>query len=191
MKKCKVLRKAGIDTILAYVVVSIPLFYVLIFMIATLYHFSIQMHINQTLKETLIMASSYGQLTDGMIEYLFENLTNVGDQNTKWGMKIGIRKVDANGDIVNKSNVVGGSSVISGYSGINYYNLNTFGFSECQDPDFVDKGTLLSIELYSLDLSLLGNVSKFSLFGGTGSGTSTLHYSGFREEIITNVNPDA
>ena len=190
MKKDKVLKKGGIDTILAYVVVSIPLFYVLIFMIATLYHFSIQMHINQTLKETLIMASSYGQLTDGMIEYLFENLTNVGDENTTWGMNIGLRKLDSNGDVVNWNNVVGGSASKAGYGGINYYNLSTFGFDDFQDPAFVDKGTLISIELWSLEPSLLGSVSKFSLFGGTGSST-VLRYSGFREEIITNVNPDA
>ena len=123
MKKDKILKKGGIDTILAYVVVSIPLFYVLIFMISTLYHFSVQMHINQTLKETLIMASSYGQLTDGMLEYLFENLTNIGDENTTWLMRIGLRKLDANGDVVNWNNVVGGSAYKAGYGGINYYNL--------------------------------------------------------------------
>jgi len=189
MKKDKILKKGGIDTILAYVVVSIPLFYVLIFMIATLYHFSIQMHINQTLKETLIMASSYGCLTDGMVEYLFKNLTNVGDENTTWVIRIGLRKLDANGDVVNYNNVVGGSAYRQAVGGLNYYNLDPNAFVDYQDPAIIDKGTLLSIELTG-PRSLLDTVSKFSLFGGIGSATE-LRYSGFREEIITNVNPNA
>ena len=186
MKKSNLLKKGGIDTILAYIVVSIPLFYVLIFMIATLYHFSVQMHINQTLKETLIMASSYGQLTEGMLDYLFENISNVGDDDMTWNLRIGVRGIDNDGNITpitiypnNSGDFYTGIS--SGSVGI---NLSMF-----DNPTNLNKGDLLSVELVSNKPSLLGKLSRFSVFGSP-SDDSDLYYSSYREEIIANVNPN-
>jgi len=181
MKKSKLLKKGGIDTILAYVVVSIPLFYVLIFMIATLYHFSVQMHINQTLKETLIMASSYGQLTQGMVDYLFDNIKNIDD--TTWKLRIGVRGIDSDGNIEPITIYPNNTDF---YTGLN--NTNTTVNFDYDNYNILNKGDLLSIELVSEQPSLLGNVSKFSVFGGS-SDDSGLFYSSYREEIITNVHP--
>jgi len=191
MKKSKLLRKGGLDTILAYVVVSIPLFYVLIFMIATIYHFSVQMHLNQSLKETLIMASSYGQITPEMFEWLFNNIDNVGDGGTKWQMRIGIRTIDDDGDITGLGtdpNITVYPSSTDVYSGITKENVRGIIGSQFKDPNIINKGNLVSIELISEQPSLLSNVSNFSVFGNTGS--RDLRYSSYREEIIANENPD-
>src|SRR5574344_1050273 len=70
-------KKGGLDTIIAFIVVLLPLVYVLIFMVATLYHFSVQMYMNQVVKETLVMASTYGTLTKDMESYMSGKLGKV------------------------------------------------------------------------------------------------------------------
>lgn len=191
MKKEKVLKRGGIDTILAYVVVSIPLFYVLIFMIATLYHFSVQMHLNQTLKETLIMASSYGRLTDGMMEYLFNSIKNVGDEGTTWKIRFGVRSINDAGnisdiDIYPSAGFIGGIT-----SGDDIpYELENLLEDENGRLYNINKGDLLSIELVSEQPALLHTLSNFSLFGGNAGSGTQLNYSSYREEIIANVNPN-
>src|SRR5574344_1720463 len=72
-------KKGGLDTIIAFIVVLLPLVYVLIFMVATLYHFSVQMYINQVVKETLVMASTYGTLTKSMENDMVGKLSKVMD----------------------------------------------------------------------------------------------------------------
>ena len=187
MKKSKVLKKGGIDTILAYIVVSIPLFSVLIFVIATLYHFSVQMHVNQTVKETLIMASSYGTLTSGMVDYLFESIDNV---DTTWKIRVGRRSITEDGEITDyKIWPESGEyyTNISGDGGSLSLFLDVHNGPSTDSEDRIKKGDLLSIELISEKPSLLGNVANFSAFGSDGS--SNLVYSSYREEIMTNVNP--
>ena len=70
-------KKGGIDSIIAFIVVLLPLVYVLIFMVATLYHFAVQMYLNQVVKETLVMASTYGTVTKSMENYMVEKLDGI------------------------------------------------------------------------------------------------------------------
>ena len=52
-EKALKLKKGGLDTIIAYIVVMLPLLYVLVYIIATIYHFSVQMYMNQVVKERI------------------------------------------------------------------------------------------------------------------------------------------
>ncbi len=200
MMKNKVLKKGGIDTILAYIVVSIPLFYVLIFMVVTLYHFSIQMHLNQTLKETLILASSYGTLTDGMLDYLCRNISNI-DEN-EWKVKVSVRSLNDSGafdssvehnhyypdDIYSDAYSV----YVLDKSGNNFNHANMQSCIEAlSHQSGIKKGDLLAIEITSANESLLGRISRFSIFGGTSVDDSNLRYSAYREEIIANAHPES
>lgn len=191
MIKNKALKKGGIDTILAYIVVAVPLFYVLIFMITTLYHFSIQMHLNQTLKETLILASSYGTLTNGMMDYLCKNISNAGASD--WEVKIAVRRLNDDGkdfttdyypDLYSPATIT-----INSKSDYNYDEVSSI-INTLNNPSNIEikKGDLLAIEITSKKESLLGKISKFSIFG-TANSHDDLYYSAYREEIIANEHP--
>ncbi|MBQ7667702.1 MAG: hypothetical protein IJS47_00030 [Clostridia bacterium] len=187
MMKNKALKKGGIDTILAYIVVAVPLFYVLVFMITTLYHFSIQMHLNQTLKETLILASSYGTLTNGMMDYLCENIASLPESD--WDIRIAVRRLtDEGNDFYTASDYTTTMEVRDKYD-MDYDNVSDIidnHFNNSTNPE-LKKGDLLAIEIISQHDALLGKISEFSIFGG--STGSSLKYSAYREEIIANDHP--
>ena len=69
------IKKGGVDTIVAYIVVMLPLLYVLIYMVATIYHFSVQTYMNQVVKEAAVMASTYGTITDKHENYIHNSHT--------------------------------------------------------------------------------------------------------------------
>ncbi|MBP3284811.1 MAG: hypothetical protein J6M02_04870 [Clostridia bacterium] len=162
------LKRGGMDTIVAYIVVMIPLVYVLVFMIATLYHYTIQMSINQTVKETLIMASSYGTVTRSMIyDYMAPKMTKLVDGGFE--IQFYVRELKDDGTV--------GTPVVANFDGdkkITYKNGQT-----------LEKGDLLGIAVQSNNKSVLGSVSAFSLFG-SNSDENNLYYSAYREEIIRN-----
>ena len=76
-EKALKLKKGGLDTIIAYIVVMLPLLYVLVYIIATIYHFSVQMYMNQVVKEATVMASTYGALTTEHAKYIEGNLDEI------------------------------------------------------------------------------------------------------------------
>lgn len=159
------LKHGGVDTIVAYVVVMIPLVYVLVFMIATLYHYTIQMSINQTIKETLIMASSYGTVTDSMIyDYMSPKIVKLIGP---FDIQFYVRELEDDGTV----------GQLQGAS----YSRNKVTF----DNDTLSKGDLLGIAVKSHNKSVLGSVSAFSLFG-SNDDENDLYYSSYREEIIRN-----
>ena len=80
-EKALKLKKGGLDTIIAYIVVMLPLLYVLVYIIATIYHFSVQMYMNQVVKEATVMASTYGAITANHEKYIEEKLKNVLDKD--------------------------------------------------------------------------------------------------------------
>lgn len=166
-EKALKLKKGGLDTIIAYIVVMLPLLYVLVYIIATIYHFSVQMYMNQVVKEATVMASTYGEVTTGHADYIEEKLKNILDKDDHGNVcriEYYVRPFDEN------SGVVG--AVLGPYDTI----------------PTVKKADIIGIYVTSIKPSILGNVSSFSLFGG-GSDTNNLYYTSYREEIIRNEHP--
>jgi len=172
IKTRKELKRGGIDTIVAYIVVMVPLVYVLVFMVATIYHYTIQMSVNQTVKETLVMASTYGTVTPSMLSnYLKPQITKVtqGDFSAQFY----VRELTDDGVIEDAVP----ASLERKASGDAY--LVKYGSGKT-----LQKGDLLGLRVWSDKQSVLGTVSNFSLFGSTGN--NELYYSSYREEIIRN-----
>lgn len=166
-EKALKLKKGGLDTIIAYIVVMLPLLYVLVYMIATIYHFSVQMYMNQVVKEAAVMASTYGEVTESQEDYIRTKLENMLDQ-------------DASGD----------RCTIEYY--VRRFNETTGVVEALEGPysvrPTVNKADIIGIYVQSTVPSLLGNVSNFSLFGDSGT-TNDLYYTSYREEIIRNEHP--
>ena len=161
------LKKGGLDTIIAYIVVMLPLLYVLVYIIATIYHFSVQMYMNQVVKEATVMASTYGALTTEHAKYIEGKLSNVlekDDLGNICNIQYYVREFDE------KTGVVG---AIKG---------------PFDKPQNVKKADIIGIYVESTKPSVLGSVSAFSIIGN-GSGSNNLYYTSYREEIIRNEHP--
>lgn len=161
------LKKGGLDTIVAYIVVMLPLLYVLVYMVATLYHFSVQQYMNQVVKEATVMASTYGAVTTSHEEYIKNKLASV----------LGTDKdSDAN-------------CTIKYY--VRVFNESTGVVGEISEPysaiPSVKKGDIIGIYVQSNEPSLLGTVSSFNVF--SADSESSLKYTAYREEIIRNEKP--
>lgn len=168
------LKKGGIDSIIAFIVILLPLVYVLIYMVAILYHFSVQMYLNQVVKETLVMASTYGDCTSTMEKYLIDKVNNVIDGSVE--VRYYVREFDQQKGMPlapkeAKINVNEGS--------LKYVSTDGMTVS-------LKKADLLGIQVVSEELSLLATVSNFNIFGGLDEGDAQLKYSSYREEIIRN-----
>lgn len=163
-RKTLKLKKGGLDTIIAYIVVMLPLLYVLVYMIATIYHFSVQMYMNQVVKEAAVMISTYGDVTESHSNYIRDKLSGILDNDTVT-IEYYVRAFNE------KSGVVG---TITGP----YTDLTAN----------VKKADIIGIYVQSNKPSILGNVSNFSFFGG-GSDDNNLYYTSYREEIIRNEHP--
>ena len=165
------LKKGGLDTIVAYIVVMLPLFYVLVYMIATIYHFSVQQYMNQVVKEACVMASTYGAITEGHENYIYSKLAKALDDDKDGKADVSItyyiRSFDEKSGIV--GNISDGSSSIPG----------------------VKKGDIIGIYVQSKNPSLLGTVGNFNvfMFGRGNKKGDLLKYASYREEIIRNEHP--
>lgn len=164
MNKTSKLKKGGLDSIVAFIVILLPLVYILIFMVATLYHFSVQMYVNQVVKETLVMASTYGNITSDMETNMVTKLSKVMSINVDEGVKYYVRPFKDDGTVG-----------------------NTVGPKKRSELPTLRKADLIGIYVISSEESLLGSVSRFNIFGG--SSDETLFYSAYREEIIRNEAP--
>jgi len=169
------LKKGGIDTVVAYIVVAIPLIYLLVFIIGIIYHFSVQSYVSQVAKELAITAGTHGKITAAMIDRANDRLTNldVGD------FEIAI-KVKEYSDTSNSF-----SEKKLGYGPVNYgshvenlYNVLT--------GKKLHKKDIIEIYIQSKDNSILASISNFGMFGSGGTSESELKYSSFREEIVRN-----
>jgi len=165
------LKKGGLDTIIAYIVVMLPLFYVLVYMVATIYHFSVQQYMNQVVKEACVMASTYGAITDSHENYIYTKLARALDNDGDGRADVNITYYKRAFD--EKNGIVG---TISGPS-------NT--------RPGVSKGDIIGIYVQSTKPSLLGTVGNFSvfMFGRGGKEKDLLKYTAYREEIIRNEHP--
>ena len=165
MKDTVKFKRGGLDTIIAYIVVMLPLLYVLIYMVATIYHFSVQMYMNQVVKEAAVMASTFGEITQEHANYIYDKLSDVlGEDkngNTNCTIKYYVRPFNEKG---------GTSGEISG---------------PYDSPPSVKKADIIGIYVESIDESLLGSVTSFNVFGGNSNPTG-LKYTSYREEIIRN-----
>jgi len=180
LKTRKKAVRGGIDTILAYIVVMIPLVYVLVFMIATIYHYSVQMSVNQTVKETLVMVSTYGAPTESMVrEYLKGQLQKVvpGD----WKAQFYVRELNDDGEV--KAPVP--ATYNSGANPTQRISYTPEGGGPIQ---YLQKGDLLGLKVTSMNRSVLGTVSTFSVFN-SARNEKDLYYTSYREEIIRNEAP--
>lgn len=161
------LKKGGLDTIVAYIVVMLPLLYVLIYMVATIYHFSVQQYMNQVVKEATVMASTYGKITTDHEAYIRNKLSGVLEKDANGvadcTIQYYIRKFDE---------ATGTVGPIQGP-----YNLNSL-------PD-VNKADIIGIYVESAQQSILGSVTSFNVFSADSADTG-LKYSSYREEIIRN-----
>lgn len=172
------IKKGGIDSIVAFIVILLPLVYVLIYMVAILYHFSVQMYLNQVVKETLVMASTYGDCTSTMESYLINKVSNVIDGNVE--IKYYVREFYQDGDISGLK-----EAARSGNS-IKYLSTDSSDSSRNNMMVPVKKADLLGIQVVSEELSLLATVGNFNIFGSMDEGDNELKYSSYREEIIRN-----
>ena len=159
-------KKGGLDTIVAYIVVSLPLLYVLIYMVATIYHFSVQMYVSQVVKEATVMASTYGALTSSHENYIRDKLADVFDE-------------DEHGNICDITFYIREFDESTGTVG---------GIRPADGLPLGNKADIIGISVKSTKPSMLGNVSAFSIFG-TNSESPDLYYSAYREEIIRNERP--
>ena len=160
------LKKGGLDTIVAYIVVMLPLFYVVVYMVATIYHFSVQTYMSQVIKEATVMVSTFGDLTTDHETYINSKLANVlgktkKDNENNWEIKYYLRDFD------NEKGIPG-----------ELYQIN-IGTSN------IDKADIIGIQVTSVDESLLGKVGSFNIFGGNDK-VGGLYYTAYREEIIRN-----
>lgn len=192
------LKIGGIDSILAYIVVSIPLIYILVFMIGTLYHYAVQSYISQSVKETITNASAYGELTSKML------LSGEDPSNLKRGDGLHNRLYRITGDpninytlVVKRYNDTA-TALIDVWDGkydtdnvkINDLKsvLDTVNTLDKDSQYRFRKGDIIALQIESEDNSLLGSISNFGLFGP--DGTVDMHYSGYREDIIRNEGTD-
>lgn len=163
------LKKGGLDTIIAYIVVMLPLFYVLIYMVATIYHFTVQMYMNQVVKEAVVMISTYGEATEQHENYIHSKLSGVlpTEEDDKANIKIEYYKREF---------------VTEGQ------NAGTVAEAVGPTPNrpTLKKADIIGIYVESLEPSILGNVAAFSIFGEAGGDGSGLLYTSYREEIIRN-----
>lgn len=163
MKKNMIkVRKGGLDTIVAYIVVSLPLLYVLIYMVATIYHFSVQTYVTQVVKETAVMISAYGDATDNHKTYITNKLSKVLGEN---GCNITFYKRTFN----NEEGVI-----------------NSKLEPESEWKVKLKKGDIIGVQVISKDESMLGSVGAFSIFGPSTDLENKLYYSAYREEIVRN-----
>lgn len=164
------LKKGGLDTIVAYIVVMLPLFYVLVYMIATIYHFSVQQYMNQVVKEACVMASTYGEITTSHSGYIYSKLAKALDDDKDGSADVTItyyvRRFDE------KTGIVGDITCSDGIPS-------------------VKKGDIIGIYVQSKNPSLLGTVGNFNvfMFGRGNKKEDLLKYTSYREEIIRNEKP--
>lgn len=160
------LKKGGLDTIIAYIVVMLPLLYVLIYMVATIYHFSVQQYMNQVVKEAAVMASTYGEVTAAQENYILDKLEGAlgVDENgrTKCNIKYYIREFDDDKGVVKDIRFC------------------------TEGRPVVNKADIIGIYVESVDESLLGKVTSFNIFQADTGADTGLKYSSYREEIIRN-----
>ena len=159
------LKKGGIDTIIAYIVVILPLVYILAFIIAIIYHFSVQGYVAQVAKELAISASTYGEITKPMKERVFDRLEGL-DLGT-FEIAIKVRDYDEEDNEFNNPSV-------------SYIAMSSA--NDIPSPSNLKQKNTVAVYLRSKSDSLLATVANFGLFGG--GGTSELKYSAFREEIV-------
>lgn len=169
------LKKGGLDTIIAYIVVMLPLLYVLVYMIATIYHFSVQMYMNQVVKEAAVMISTYGTVTSQHTGYITDKLSGVLNDTVE--VSYYIRSFNATNSTASDGALPGVVGPVKG------------PYTEATVDAIIKKADLIGIYVQSTNPSILANVSDFSFFGGGGGTTDKLHYSSYREEIIRNERP--
>lgn len=160
------LKKGGIDTIVAYIVVMLPLLYVVVYMVATIYHFSVQTYMNQVVKEATMMASTYGKVTQDHADYITGKLADILGEH---GCTIEYYKKEFN----TSTGVVG--------------TLNG-PYASPTEMGEVGKADIIGIYVQSVDNSILDSVTSFNVFGGDDIEQG-LKYSAYREEIVRNERP--
>lgn len=169
------LKKGGLDTIIAYIVVILPLLYVLVYMVATIYHFSVQMYMGQVAKEAAVMASTYGKITDAHTNYIYGKLSDVLGTDKDGNVKCEV--------IYYKKEFL--------LEDTNGYKAGTVGplsnpYADGKIP-YVEKGDIIGVQIISTEESLLGTVTSFGIFNSAESAyNGKLKYTAYREEIIRN-----
>jgi len=161
------LKKGGMDTIIAYIVVMLPLLYVVVYMVATIYHFSVQTYMNQVVKEATMMASTYGTVTESHATYIKGKLENVLSKNG-CTIKYYHKKFNEATGVVEEG--LGGP------------------YESPVDMGTINKADIIGIYVESVDNSILDSVTSFNVFGAS-DGEMGLKYSAYREEIIRNERP--
>ena len=175
-EKALKLKKGGLDTIIAYIVVMLPLLYVLVYIIATIYHFSVQMYMNQVVKEATVMISTYGTVTINHTQYITNKLKEVLGNDDTATVEYYVRKFNDSETTALDGTPAGVVGPITG------------PYTTLEAKEKLEKADIIGIYVTSSKPSILGNVSSFSLFGNS-SNTNNLYYTSYREEIIRNEHP--
>lgn len=170
------LKKGGIDTVVAYIVVAIPLIYLIVFIIGIIYHFSIQSYVSQVAKELAITVGTHGKITSHMLDRANTRLSNlnVGD------FQIAIRVQEYN----ETSNSFSEKKLLYGPIDYDSHVKKLYTATGLTDNKLHQKD-IIGIYLTSESNSMLASISNFGMFGGAGTA-SELKYSSFREEIVRN-----
>ena len=180
------LKKGGIDTVVAYIVVAIPLIYLIVFIIGIIYHFSIQSYLSQVAKELAISAGTHGKLTETMLdraEFRLRNLDIKKEDGTVDRFEIAVKVLKYE----NESNSFS-TGYASGTASDRYVSFGQIRNAITASPPQIalNKKDIIEVYLTSESNSMLASISNFGMFGSGGGAESELKYSSFREEIVRN-----
>lgn len=172
------LKKGGIDTVVAYIVVAIPLIYLIVFIIGIIYHFSIQSYVSQVAKEMAVSAGTHGKLTETMLDRAQGRLKNLDikkEDGTVDEFLIAVKVLRYNDD--NSFTTV----YNDGYKSFSAIKSDIAGGRISLKQKYI-----IEVYLTSESNSMLASISNFGMFGSGGGAESELKYSSFREEIVRN-----
>lgn len=172
------LKKGGIDTVVAYIVVAIPLIYLLVFIIGIIYHFSVQSYVSQVAKELAITAGTHGKITAPMIERANNRLAtlDVGD----FEIAIKVQEYNESTNSFSEKKLA--------YGPVNYdsHVKNLYSTAIGLTDKKLHQKDIIEIYIQSKENSMLASISNFGMFGSGETSESELKYSSFREEIVRN-----
>ena len=171
-------KKGGIDTIVAYIVCSLPLIYILIFLISIFIHFTVQMYIGQVLKEALVLTTTKGELSEDILLWMDENLNRVGDYQYL------IKRVKYDTETSTFLEPEYSSSAGDGLDILNGEVPPALVWSPEYPERRLSKGDVIAIRIKSKEPSLMSRISNFSILGGAKPVSSDAYYFSTREGVV-------
>lgn len=168
MKRLK--SKGGLDTIIAYAVCSLPLLYMLIYLVCTFIHFTTQSYVDQIVKETLVLISTTGKVDTSIVKFANDRLIKF---DSDFQIEITRAYYDDFTDPANPQFKDDPTAVFSD----NGVDISADGYTIVTQT--LKRGDVLKMKVKSKNPSILSRV------GGNMVGSEIYYYS-MREEVVQN-----